>query len=226
MPRACALNTVATSESAVLDRRRFKSLWARARTDHRCDGAGAVYEELVRLYSDASRHYHTPEHIAHCLRQFDAASPYMDEPDAVELALWFHDVIYDIHADDNELRSAELFERLAGITMSPEFKQRVHDLIMVTTHDGFPGTADERFMVDIDLSSFGLPWDEFARDSAAVRAEFGHVPDERFYSRQRDFMRKLLSRPSFCFTDFFRARHEDQARENIRRTIEHIDALC
>ncbi len=225
MPRACALTTVATSES-VLDRERFKSLWARSRIDHRCGEAEAVFDEVVRLYSDASRHYHTPEHVAHCLRQFDAASPHMDEPDAVELAVWFHDVIYDIDADDNELRSAQLFGRLAGASMSPDLKRLVHELIMVTTHDGLPRTIDERFMVDIDLSSFGLPWDEFLRDSAAVRAEFGHVPDDAFYARQRDFMRRLLSRPSFCFTDFFRARHEDQARENIRRTIENIDALC
>ena len=224
MPRACALTTVATSES-VLDRERFKSLWARSRADHRCGEAEAVFDEVARLYSDASRHYHTPEHVAHCLRQFDAASPYMDEPDAVELALWFHDVIYDIHADDNELRSAQLFDRLAGASMPPELKKLVHELIMVTTHDGLPRTADERFMVDIDLSSFGLPWEEFLRDSAAVRAEFGDMPDDAFYPRQREFMRKLLSRPSFCFTDFFRARHEDQARENIRRTIENIDTF-
>ena len=140
MPRACALTTVATSES-VLDRERFKSLWARSRTDHRCGEAEAVFDELVRRYANASRHYHTPEHVAHCLRQFDAASPHMDEPDAVELALWFHDVIYDIHADDNELRSAQLFDRLAGASMPPELKKLVHELIMVTTHDGLPRTA-------------------------------------------------------------------------------------
>ena len=81
----------------------------------------------------------------------------------------------------------------------------------------------EGFIVDIDLSSFGLPWDEFVRDSAAVRAEFGHLSDDTFYPRQRDFMRKLLARPSFCYTDFFRERHEARARENIRRTIENID---
>ena len=39
-------------------------------------------------------------------------------------------------------------------------------------------------------------------------------------------MHMLLVRPTFCFTDFFRERHEMRARENIRRTIDNIDQHC
>ena len=51
--------------------------------------AEAAYAGLVELYGEPHRHYHTLAHIRHCLRQFDLAAGLMDQPDAVELALWF-----------------------------------------------------------------------------------------------------------------------------------------
>ena len=198
----------------MLDRPRFESLWSRRIGD----GAGAVFDQLDRLYGESHRRYHTAEHIEHCLRQFDLAADRMDEPDAVEMALWFHDAIYDIPAKDNELRSAELFAALAGGRGSERFRAQVHDLVMATTHlDPPPRTLDESFMVDIDLSSFGLPWDEFLLDSRAVRAELPHLSDAEFYPGQRRFLESLAARSRFCFTDFFRERHENRARSNIAK---------
>lgn len=195
-----------------MDRKRFESLWSR------CIGAGAgeVFDELVALYAEPHRRYHTGAHIEYCLRQLDIAADRMDEPDAVEMAVWFHDAIYEIPGKDNELRSAELFAALAGERGSQRFRSRVYQLIMATVHlDAPPRTLDESFMVDIDLSSFGRPWEEFLSDSRAVRAEMAHLSDAEFYPRQRRFLESLAARSRFCFTDFFRERHEDRARRNI-----------
>ena len=89
---------------------------------------------------------------------------------------------------------------------------------MATTHlDPPPQTLDESFMVGIDLSSFGRSWDEFLLDSRAVRAELPHLPDAEFLPRQEKFLESLAARPRFCFTEFFRERHERRARENIAK---------
>ena len=203
-----------------MDRQRFEALWSRRIGD----GAGAVLDELDALYSEPHRRYHTAAHIEHCLRQFDLAADRMDEPDAVEMALWFHDAIYDIPGPENELRSAELFAARAGGRGSEQFRAKVHRLIMATCHlDPPPATLDESFMVDIDLSSFGLPWEEFLRDSRAVRAELPHLTDAEFYPRQKKFLESLASRPVFCFTEFFRDRHEARARMNIERLCARLE---
>ena len=197
-----------------MDRRRFESLWSRCIGA----GAGAVFDELAALYGEPHRHYHTGAHIEHCLRQLDIAADRMDEPDAVEMAVWFHDAIYEIPPKDNEARSAELFAARAGERGSERFRSRVHQLIMATTHlDPPPRTLDESFMVDIDLSSFGRPWEEFLNDSRAVRAEMAHLSDAEFHPRQRRFLESLEARSRFCFTEFFRERHEHRARENIAK---------
>ena len=201
-------------------RPRFESLWGRRIG---ADG-GAVFDRIDALYHEPHRRYHTTAHIEHCLRQFDLAVDRMDEPDAVEMALWFHDAIYEIPAKDNELRSADLFAAQAGGRGPEEFRANVHDLIMATTHLGPPRTRDESFMLDIDLSSFGRPWEEFLDDSRSVRAELAHLSDAEFASRQKKFLASLAARPVFCFTEFFRERHEARARANIERLCAMLEA--
>ncbi len=200
-----------------MSNQRFMALWDRCQVDGSSDAALPVYEELQRRYNELHRHYHTPDHISHCLRQLDLAADLMEDADAVEMAIWFHDAIYNPRACDNERKSAELFAGLLGAHVDPAFLRSVYDLILVTAHPEQPRRLDEQFMVDIDLSSFALPWAEFKRDSDAVRKEYAHLSDERFFSNQIGFLRELIERPTFFCTDFFRARYETAARENITR---------
>lgn len=206
-----------------MQRQRFQQLWLRCASDGASEDADDRFEEIAAHYREPHRRYHTPEHVEHCLAQFDDARARMDDPDAVELAVWYHDVIYDVGASDNELMSARLFQRRAAGHVSEQRIRRVHDLIMATVHSRVaPATADQGYMVDIDLSSFGLPWERFLRDSVAVREEFPHLSDEEFYPKQRNFLESLLHREHFCYTAFFRARHENRARRNIRRYLNEL----
>ena len=206
-----------------MNKQRFTSLWNRCQTG---GGAGAdaddVYDEVHAYYSEPGRYYHTPKHIEHCLIQFDLTAGDMENADAVEMAIWFHDLIFDFDAQDNELQSARRFVELANDSMDAEFKIRVYDLIMVTAPPRLPKTTDQEFMLDIDLSSFGLPWDDFVRDSTAVRQESPQLSDAEFYPGQRAFLESLVIRDHFYFTEFFRTRIEETARSNIKRHLGYL----
>jgi predicted metal-dependent HD superfamily phosphohydrolase len=209
-------------DHAGMTQERFAALW------RRCLSAGAqsegadVYQEVLQCYSQPHRCYHTPDHIGHCLRMFDIARDEIIDADAVETALWFHDVVYCPRASDNELKSAEFFAARVGRQVGAGFRRRVHDLILVTMHSRPPADRDQEFMLDIDLSSFGLPWPEFVRDSSAVRKEFAHLSDREFYTNRIQFLDTLLQRPALYSTDLFRTRYEEAARRNIAR---HVDEL-
>ena len=207
-----------------MDRDRFVALWRRCGHDSApLDGAD-VYRELEARYAEPHRYYHTGGHIIHCLRQMDLARSALEvNLDTVEMALWFHDAIYDVDRDDNERRSAQWFSRLAAPTLAPSLVAAVERLIIVTEHAESPRGADERYLVDVDLSSFGLPWPEFRRDSVAVRREFPAISDAQFAARQIGFLRSLIERPSLYSTDFYRERYEHQARSNIGRHIALLD---
>src|SRR5215207_157618 len=85
-----------------------------ARSWRRCAGAlaarpigPAVFDELVARYSEPHRKYHTLQHLAECLAHFEAVRDLAEQPAEVEMALWFHDAIYDTQRHDNEEKSAD-----------------------------------------------------------------------------------------------------------------------
>ena len=209
-----------------MDRERFEALLSRCCTNGRGSAdPGRIFDEVSRRYREPHRRYHTPRHIHHCLEQFDLAADLLDESDAVELALWFHDVVWEAQAApaSNEQRSADLFVQRLGGALDERFRDTVYRLVMVTVYPSEPATPDEGYMVDIDLSSFGLPWEEFRRDSQAVRDELPHLTDEEFFPKQHRFLRMLLDRERFFVTDFFAERYERAARDNIGRLLRETE---
>jgi predicted metal-dependent HD superfamily phosphohydrolase len=59
------------------------------------NAAAGWYQRLTDAYAEPQRHYHNQQHIAECLAEFDQARHLAQQPTAVELALWFHDAVYD-----------------------------------------------------------------------------------------------------------------------------------
>lgn len=209
---------------AALPQPRFEALWQRCFPAGAASDAEAAFEQLKVRYAEPHRCYHASAHIGHCLGEFDLAVDAMEDADAVEMALWFHDAVHDPRACDNEARSAALFAALATRPAQSGFTERVGDLILMTVHCEQPRTTDQAFVVDIDLSSFALPWPAFQRDSIAVRQEFAHLSDGDFYPKHLCFLRSLLARPTVFFTPWFRGRCEARARGNIVRHIEDLRA--
>jgi len=196
---------------------RFVALWHRFGAD--ADWASALYEDVYTLYATPGRYYHTPAHIAHCLRRKDEIEHLLEDPNAVELALWFHDVIYEMGANDNEVRSAEFFvERTAGKLPAPQ-AERVVSHIHATIYPSEPTDPDAQFVVDIDLSSFSLPWTQFLRDSVNVRRESTTSDPAEYAEKQQRFLEMLCTAQPFFFTDFYLERYEQQAQDNIQRIL-------
>ena len=58
--------------------------------------------ELEDGYGSPGRHYHTFGHVWSCLLELDRVRSLCGSPLALELAVWFHDAVYDPQAGDNE----------------------------------------------------------------------------------------------------------------------------
>lgn len=199
---------------------RFVALWERCRADAERGEPLRVHATLCEHYGEAVRRYHTLEHIRHCLREFDAARPADDIADAVEMALWFHDVIFVPGAQDNEQLSADCFRELARDCLPPSFIAEVERMIMATTHRLPPRDRGAAWAVDLDLSSFGLPWPTFLRDSRHVREEMSAQCDDDYYPAHGRFLRGLCARERIYTTEVFHARYEQAARDNITRLLD------
>ena len=214
---------MAPSAEDITEFDRFQSLWQRNLYQTATDDSEAIYQRLLAGYQEPHRHYHTLDHIKHCLTLFEDCKALVSEPDALELAIWFHDVILVSGERDNEARSAQLYLELSDGIQRESLRQLVWRLIMATRHNGdHLDDADSSYMVDIDLSSFGLPWDEFMHDSMNVRTESRHLCDADYQLKQTGFHRSLLARSHFYLSDFFFERLETQARDNLARYFEHL----
>jgi len=202
-----------------LQKSRFCALWNQCRISDDGEDAGDIWASLFGHFAEAHRHYHDDKHMTHCLTELDAAHLLMDSADVVEMALWFHDAIYNPGAPDNEQRSADLFEHFARGSLNSDFIEEVRGAILDTTHQRLPTATNARYVVDIDLSSFGLPWQAFMADSHALRKEQKHLSDEEFFPKKCAFLHSLLARTSIYSTDYFRDRYEAVARSNISRYL-------
>ena len=208
-------NQVAT----VIAFSRFRALWLRTSTVKSGDRARLTYDLLVTLHNEHWRRYHALRHITHCLTEFDRIECAVGALDAVEMALWFHDAIYVPGSADNEQRSAELFNLHCGDYLAPAFVESVCELILITRHPAAPRDEAQRYIIDIDLSSFGLPWADFLRDSQHVRDEQSALSDAEYYAAHRRFLTALNSRSRIYHTDVFYSLYEQIARDNIARLL-------
>lgn len=102
-------------------------------------------------------------------------------------------------------------------------RQLVFDQVMVTDHRSAPVSRDQKILIDIDLSSFGRPWERFLSDGVNVRKEMGYLSDEVFYTRQIAFMRGLLERDHFYSTAWFQDNYEATARQNLSRYLVKLE---
>lgn len=180
----------------------------------------ACYQRLREKYGESHRAYHTFEHIEACLYHLDQHRDQLEDARAVELTLWYHDVIYNPRASDNEAQSAVYAaEDLARLGEPPATIDRVKRLIDVTEHPSVPRDDDEALLLDIDLAILGAPPDVYQRYEEQVRQEYRWVPGFLFRRGRRKLLASFLNAPTIYQSPAFRADREQQARENLDRAI-------
>lgn len=183
-----------------------------------------VREKLLASYSEAGRYYHTGQHLEECFSYLDRSKSLAAHPLEVELALWFHDAIYDTRAKDSEERSAAWAAQvLRDCCAAAEVIARVRELILFTKHNVKPAGADACLLVDIDLSILGAPAERFDEYEAQVRQEYSWVAEKDFRSERGKVLQQFSQRGTIYSTDLFRGWLEANARNNLERSLKRLE---
>jgi predicted metal-dependent HD superfamily phosphohydrolase len=195
--------------------------WARAWSGVGAVGDGAAtYAALLQNYSEPHRAYHSLQHLGECLAAFEPVQPLADNPAHVELALWFHDAIYDVHRSDNEALSAEWASAaLRAGGAPPNTAEQVSSLVLATQHSAAPRTPDEFVLIDIDLAILGAEPARFAEYEKQIRLEYAFVPEPVFSQKRGAILQSFLDRPRIYSTDHFHTALEQRARHNLQTAI-------
>ena len=190
--------------------------------------AKRLFADLSNLYSRPDRYYHTLKHIRHFLAEVDALSAQAKNLEAIEFAAWFHDVIYDAKAKDNEERSAEYAETvLSSLDIPREVIDKVTRLILKTkshqiTEDD---DIDTKIMLDADLAILGAEPNEYRRYAQAIRLEYAWVEDQDYHDGRAKFLQSLLKRQKIYQIEEMLEKLETQARQNIQQEIDAVVIL-
>lgn len=182
------------------------------------------FDRLARAYAEPGRHYHGTAHIVDCLAELDRSAHLAERPAEVELALWFHDAVYDPRAADNERRSAEWAERvLTQAGADAKACMRIREAVLATARHDAPAGPDQALLFDVDLSILGRAPDEFDAYDEAIRREYAFVPDDAYRRGRARVLNTLLARAPLYFTDTFRKRYDEAARANLRRALHRLE---
>jgi len=175
---------------------------------------------LLAAWSEPHRRYHGITHLCDILDRVDELAPFADDSDAVCLAAWYHDAVYAGLPDDEERSARRAEDELSRLNVAPELVAEVARLVRMTiTHDPAPGDRNAEVLSDADLAALAVAGDVYQFNTAAIRAEYTHVPAEAFRKGRAQVLVALLAGPGVFRTDYARRAWEAAAQDNMRAEL-------
>jgi predicted metal-dependent HD superfamily phosphohydrolase len=207
---------------------RWRETWALLGRSPAPGGLGP----LIARYAVPHRAYHNLGHVLACLELAKTVRGQLAQPGLTELALWYHDVVYEPRRSDNEEESASLAAHALAGQLQPQAVAGIERLILATKHLAPPAaqpstavagpaghTTDADYLVDIDLAILGAEPAQFDAYEGAIRREYRWVPGPLYRRGRGQVLESFLSRSRIYSTDQFHRRLEAAARANLARSL-------
>ncbi|OTG66593.1 HD domain-containing protein [Acinetobacter silvestris] len=183
------------------------------------DQTQALYAILFAAYIEQQRHYHTVQHIVECLKLFHQIKEQLDDPIAVELAIWFHDAVYDPKASDNEAQSADLMQNLCSTLFNQVQIKKVADWIMATKKHQPSSDLDLNYLLDIDLAILGSDRKRFEEYEQQIQQEYSWVEPDLYNIKRSEVLQYFYAMQPIYQTEYFQNILEKRAKNNLETTL-------
>ena len=195
------------------------------------DGPIEWFDRLWKLYSEPSRHYHTPVHLLEMWQFFQLLKADFKltetQEEAIAWAIFFHDAIYDATSKSNEDDSIRLYREFAQETKLSA-RQQVTDAVIDYIDATKRHVVSDRnatslsLFLDLDMAVLGKAPHAYMAYAALIRKEYKHVPSDVYCTARADVLETFLQQPRIYGTELVRQALEDRARSNIRHEIDSL----
>lgn len=177
-----------------------------------------AFDDVCQAYAGPGRFYHTLSHALDVAATVESLGLHARNLNAVRLAAWLHDVIYDSRASDNEERSALYAEWLCDKLSIPEGHLAAALILKTKSHDA-GDDLDAKVLLDADLAILGADEETYHNYAENIRREYAWVPEPEYRTGRRRVLEAFLARPSI----YYLLRHlEEPARLNLAAEIATI----
>ena len=182
--------------------------------------ADSLWTELVRRYTAAERYYHTLSHIEAVIAGLNEVRSLIRDWDTVLFAVYYHDIIYNATAADNEQQSAALAaKRLAALGYPEDGIALCIAMILATKEHRKSEDVDTDFVTDADLSILGQRPDIYKQYTENIRKEYAMFPALLYKAGRKSVLRNLLAMDRVYKTAHFYHKYEAQARQNLEQEL-------
>jgi predicted metal-dependent HD superfamily phosphohydrolase len=171
---------------------------------------------VVAAWSEPHRRYHDLAHLAAVLGIVGELAGSAADPDAVRLAAWYHDVVYDPQRGDNEeVSAARARAGLRGLVDDARLAEVERLVLLTAGHDPEPGDTNGAVLCDADLAVLASPPEAYAAYASAVRAEYAHLSDDVFAAGRAAVLEQLLALPALYRLPAIAEQWTGRARANL-----------
>lgn len=201
----------------------LKKEWLQLATRYTPDQSLAtkLWQELVQAYTASGRHYHNLQHIEELIRLAGLHQATIKDPDAMRLAIFYHDAVYHALRKDNEEKSALLaMAKLQQLSLPPARLQHIYEMILATKNHTACPDADTNLLLDFDLSILGSSWEQYQAYSRQVRKEYSLVPYFLYKRGRKKVLEHFLGLPRIYKTEIFFQQLEAAARQNLAQELQ------
>jgi predicted metal-dependent HD superfamily phosphohydrolase len=179
-----------------------------------------LWERVLEAYSKKGRYYHNLAHLNNLLNALQLVHQQIQDWDSVVFALVFHDIVYKVHRNDNEERSAvEAKKALLAIGVLRDTIDACVEMILATKSHTPSQHVDTNLFTDADLSILGASWDQYFDYLKAVRQEYKLYPDLIYRPGRIKVLKHFLSMARIFKTADFYGFYEAQARSDLSREL-------
>lgn len=190
-----------------------------------------TWSTMTQLYLENTRFYHTMKHIKELLDHFKvvettaAPADQFEQPYAVLLMIFFHDIVYDPTKKDNEERSAEMFRSFCAAAdgaIPPSLEALVVEGILQTKHHmncAAGAHHDIQAFLDMDIAILGSNKERYMEYMRQIRQEYRHFPHDVYGKGRAAVLQTFLNTKRLYKTQFFYDLYEVRARDNLRYEI-------
>ncbi len=192
----------------------------------------AAGEALIERWSHPDRHFHNLRHLADVLARVDELASETHEPELVRLAAWYHGAIFNAAekvsyanrgGEDEQASAALARAELTELGLPAASVGRVAELVTaLTRHQSRPEDFDCAVLCDADLAMLAADPQRYKTYLAEIRAEYAHLPLEKFVRARIAILHKLDQRRSL-FSSPLGVAWEEPARQNLGAELHRLE---
>lgn len=178
------------------------------------------FDQLNKNYSSKNRHYHNWNHIEAMVEMWRSHKLQLENPVEVLASILYHDAVYKVTRNDNELKSAEL--ACAHLEHISEVKLKLIYNLIMSTAKHHATSEDEKWLIDFDLQILGSSWAIYTTYMNNIRKEYRVYPDFIYKPGRVKVLNHFLGKEFIFKTKDFRLKYETQARSNLTMELSSL----